>query len=142
MTLGEPMHTVLVADSASIIQFVLERILTKEGYRVFYTKTPRDFIQQTKTLLPDIIFLQAEIGGGKGYRICQYLQRRPDTRNIPIVLTTRMTDTSKFDFESWPGVVRLLRKPLSSRQVLDSVRSLAVRTQELLDEPLTQADAV
>jgi len=123
------MRTVLIADSASIVQFILERILGREGYRIFYTKHPRDFVQQARTLTPDIIFLEAEIAGGRGYRVCEYLHRRPETREIPIILTTRITDATKYDCESWPGVVKLLRKPLSSQQVLEAVSGVPERKQ-------------
>lgn len=118
------LRKVLVGDSASIIQFVLERILSREGYEVHYSKHPRDFIQKAKTLRPDLVFLQAEIAGGRAYRICEYMNRRPETRHIPIVLTTRITDTAKYEFASWPGVREVMRKPLSSQTVLQVVRRL------------------
>ncbi len=134
------MRTVLVADSASIIQFILERILGKEGYRVFYTKHPRDFVHQAQSLSPDVIFLQAEIAGGKGYRICEYLHRRPQTRDIPIILTTRITKTSQFEFESWPGVVAVLRKPLSAARVWQAIGSVPERAELIAED--RQEDAV
>jgi len=121
------MADILIADNASIVQFVLERILGKEGYAVHYTRYPRDLVQMVPTLKPCLIFLEAEIGGGRGYRICEYLARRPETRQIPIVLTTRVTELKACDFESWPGVVRVLRKPLSSQQVLEAVQAHAMR---------------
>lgn len=134
--MGEPMRTVLVADSASIVQFILERILGKEGYRVLYTKHPRDLVHQVQVVNPDVIVLQAEIGGGKGYRICEYLNRRPETRHIPIILTTRITKT--LDFESWPGVVAVLRKPLSAARVWQALGKVP----EAPTETESQADAI
>ena len=115
------MRQILIADSASIVQFVLDRILGKEGFVVHYTKHPRDFVQQVQSVKPEIIFLEAEIGGGRGYRICEFLARRAETRGIPIILTTRVSDLQKYDFENWPGVVKVLRKPLSSQSVLEAV---------------------
>ncbi|MCB1050109.1 MAG: response regulator [Acidobacteria bacterium] len=121
------MRNILIADSASIVQFVLDRILGKEGYVVHYTKHPRDFVQQVQSVQPDLIFLEAEIGGGRGYRICEYLARRPETKGIPIVLTTRVADPDQYDFNHWPGVIKVLRKPLSSQQVLEVVQQLPER---------------
>lgn len=132
------MRTILVADSASIVQFILERILGKEGYRVLYTKHPRDFVQQAQTLAPDVIFLQAEIAGGKGYRLCEYLSRRPHTRDIPIILTTRITKATRFDFDTWPGVVATLRKPLSAARVLEALEKLPQPRSK--EDSLPQAD--
>jgi CheY-like chemotaxis protein len=132
------MADILLADNASIVQFVLERILGKEGYAVHYTRYPRDLVQLVQTLKPCLIFLEAEIGGGRGYRICEYLARRPETRQIPIVLTTRVTDLKAGEFESWPGVVRVLRKPLSSQQVLEAVQAHAKGAVDRSADPRSQ----
>ena len=118
------MRKVLVADSANITHFMLERILGKEGYQIVYVKYPRDLVVQVKEILPDVIFLEPEISGGKGKKIVEYLHRQPETRGVPIVLITRITDTSRYNMDNWPGVHRLIRKPLNSAKVMEAVSSL------------------
>ena len=119
------MRKILVADSANITHFVLERILGQEGFQVFYVKYPRDLVAQLRDVSPDILFLEPEISGGKGRKIVEYLARQVDL-DIPIVLITRITDSARYQMDSWPGVHRLLRKPLNSEKVLEAVHSLAL----------------
>lgn len=118
------MRKVLVADSANITHFMLERILGKEGFQVIYVKYPRDLVVQVREILPELIFLEPEISGGKGKKIVEYLHRQPETRGVPIVLITRITDTARYNMDQWPGVHRLIRKPLSSEKVMEAVSSI------------------
>ncbi len=117
------MLKVLVADSASITHFVMERILGRDGHKVFYVKYPRDLINQIRELRPDLLFLEPEISGGKGRKIVEYLARQVDI-SVPIVLITRISDSAKYQMDTWPGVHRLLRKPLNSNKVLEAVSSI------------------
>ena len=134
------MRKVLVADSANITHFMLERILGKEGFKVLYVKYPRDLISQVKDMAPDVIFLEPEISGGKGKKIVEYLVRQPETRSIPIILITRITDTNKYKMDLWPGVHQVIRKPLSSEKVLEAVQGIAFPDTKDLDNLFRQSD--
>ncbi len=118
------MLKVLVADSANITHFMLERILGREGYEIVYVKYPRDLVVRVREVAPDLIFLEPEISGGKGRKIVEYLARQPETARVPIILITRITDTNKYNMDAWPNVHRLIRKPLSSEKVLEAVGNL------------------
>jgi len=113
------MRRVLVCDSASIVQFVLQRYLKDDEIEVDYVKTPRDLTRYLENCRPDGIFLEAEISGGKGRFVCDFLTRKADTRGVPIILSTRLTesDIRIHDLESWPSVRAVIRKPLSSDKV-------------------------
>ncbi len=117
------MRKILVADSANITHFVLERILGKEGNKVYYVKFPRDLIAQIRDIRPDVLFLEPEIAGGKGRKIVEYLARQVDMA-IPIILITRISDSARCQMASWPGVHRLIRKPLNSEKVMEAVTSI------------------
>ncbi len=118
------MRKALVADSTHVTQFMLERILSKEGYELQYVKFPRDLLDKIKEYRPDVLFLEAEISGGKGLRIAEYLSKRSDLSHIPIILITRIPDPSRYEMGQWPGVHCVVRKPLSSGKVLDAVDSI------------------
>ncbi len=118
------MRKILVADSANITHFMVERILGKEGFTVYYVKHARDVSAQINQIMPDILILEPEISGGKGRKICEYLARRPETNHIPIILATRVTDTAKYNMDKWPGVQAILRKPFKTDLVLATVAEL------------------
>jgi len=115
---------VLVADSANITHFMLERILGREDREIVYVKYPRDLVVRIREVMPDLIFLEPEISGGKGQKIVEYLARQVETERVPIILITRITDTGKYNMEDWPNVHRLIRKPLSSEKVMEAVSSI------------------
>ena len=117
------MRRVLVCDSAAIVQFVLQRYLKDDEVEVGYAKTPRDLVRLIHTFKPDAIFLEAEISEGKGRTLCDFLNRKPATKGVPVILSTRLAevDTVSHQLESWPGVVALIRKPLSCDKVKKAV---------------------
>ncbi|PIE91321.1 MAG: hypothetical protein CR997_01480 [Acidobacteria bacterium] len=117
------MHRVLVCDNAAIVQFVLQRYLKNDDCEVGYAKTPRDLVRIIDSYKPDVLFLEAEISEGKGRYLCEFLSRRPSTKGIPIILSTRLseTTTTTFNMESWPGVVALIRKPLLGGKVKKAI---------------------
>lgn len=119
------MRKILLADPASITLFVFERHLRALDVRIDYVRYPRDLIAQARDRMPDVIFLDPEImPGGRGRKIVDYLARRPETRQIPIVLITRMTENSIRDMSQWPGVAGLLRKPLHHRKLLEILETV------------------
>ncbi|CAM2068347.1 Response regulator [Sulfidibacter corallicola] len=136
------MRKILVADSANITHFMVERILGKEGFTVFYVKHARDISGQINQIMPDILFLEPEISGGKGRKICEYLARRPETNHIPIILVTRVTDTNKYNMLNWPGVQGILRKPFKTDIVLEAVQRLNLANTADFENLERESDAV
>lgn len=136
------MNKALVADTTSVLQFVLERILTKEGFEIYYVRHVRDLLIQIKMVLPDVLFLEAEMHHGKGRQICDFLNSRPETRHLPIILTTRIPDPERHDMANWPGVHGVLRKPLNSAKVKALVNQIDFGTTADLMELFRESDAV
>lgn len=133
------MPKVLVADSANITHFMLERILGKEGCDIVYVKYPRDLVVRVREIQPDVIFLEPEISGGKGKKIVEYLARQPETLHVPVVLITRITDTAKYKMSEWPNVHRLIHKPLNSEKVLEAVQTIPIQSRS---QDMGRADAI
>ena len=127
------MRKVLVADSANITHFAIERILNREGWEVHYVKYPRDLIGQLRNLKPDVLFLEPEISGGKGRKIVDYLASQVDI-TLPIVLITRITDSDKYQMADWPGVHEIIRKPLNSDKVIHAISSINFQAVQLREK--------
>ena len=119
------MQKVLVADSANITHFVLERMLGKEGFKVFYVKYPRDLVAQIRDIQPDILFLEPEISGGMGKKILEFLAGKVDI-SLPIILITRMI-SDRTSMKKWPGVQGIIHKPLNSEKVLEAIGALQLQ---------------
>ena len=134
------MPKILVADSANITHFMMVRILDQRGHQIYYVKYPRDLISQSKEIMPDVIFLEPEISGGKGKQIVEYLAKQPETRHIPIILITRITETSKYKMDEWPGVYAVLRKPLKSEGVITALEKVPIARVQDFDKLSRQLD--
>ena len=120
------MRKILVADSANVTQFVLERILGQNDFQVLYVKYARDLVVQVKEIMPDLIFLEPEISGGKGQKIVEFLSRQPETMHIPIILITRIADTKKHLMDQWPNVRGVIRKPLKSARIKELIERVEI----------------
>lgn len=139
---GTTLQKVLVADTSSIIQFALERILGRQGYQIHYVRHVRDLISQAREVMPDVIFIEAEISRSHGRKVCEYLHNQANTRGIPIILMTRIADPSKYNMQQWPGVQALLRKPLSTDRVLSAIEGVEKQIEQPQEDKDRRADAV
>jgi DNA-binding NtrC family response regulator len=139
---GTTLQKVLVADSSSIIQFALERILGRQGFDIHYVRHVRDLIAQAREVMPDIIFMEAEISRSHGRKVCEYLHNQANTRGIPIILMTRIADPTKYNMQQWPGVRALLRKPLSTDRVHIALENVTKQTEQHEADTDRRADAV
>lgn len=118
------MFRILVCDSASIIQFVLQRYLSDQGVEIDYAKAPRDMIECLREKDYHLAFIEAEISGGRGKRVCEFLAKNAKTSKIPIILSTRLSEEHLNDLKQWPNVRYVVKKPLSFQKVLDAIEEI------------------
>ena len=71
---------------------MLEALLTDEGYRVTLACDGEEALAAVALERPDLILLDILMPKVDGYEVCRRLKSDPDTRLVPIVLVTGLTD--------------------------------------------------
>ena len=116
---------VLIAEDDSATREMFRRILVKEGWTVTEAENGRIALDSVADNIPNLILLDLMMPEMDGFQFIHELRRRPEYRQIPIVVITAM-DLTPMDHLQLNGYVeQILQKGSYSRDdLLREVRDL------------------
>ncbi|WP_428155872.1 ATP-binding response regulator [Desulfococcus sp.] len=129
-----PPMILIVDDLLENIQ-LLTCILHREGYRISFATSGVGLPEIAGDLRPDLILLDIEMPGIKGYEVCRRLKRGKETREIPVIFISahwRMPEDVVKGFKV--GASDYITRPFSRAELLARLRNnlaLKFRTGEL-----------
>ena len=116
--------TILVADDESHILNVVSLKLRNAGFRVVTASDGQEAFTIAQQEKPNLLITDYHMPGMSGLELCRALKSSPDTSNIPaIMLTARGYHLEPRDTEQ-SGILRMLSKPFSPRQLLTTVNEI------------------
>jgi len=87
---------ILVVDDSPTERYVLNELLTSNGYQVITAENGEEGIAKARSELPDLILMDVVMPGLNGYQATRTLTRDPTTRSIPVIVcTTKGQETDK-----------------------------------------------
>jgi len=113
-----PRGTVLTIDDDSAVLELLERCLTKEGYRVVQAKSGAEGLRLAAELRPSAITLDVVMPEMDGWQVLRSLKTDPKLSDTPVVIVT-MTDDMAQGFAL--GAADFLVKPVDRTRLLEIV---------------------
>jgi putative two-component system response regulator len=134
-----PQRILIVDDNPDNI-FLSRELLSSRGYEVVTATNADAALAAIQAQHPDLILLDVIMPGRSGYEICRELKENPDTRLIPIVMITGLTDMESKVRGIEAGADDFLNKPIFPEELFARVRSL-LKMKEFTDE-LENAEAV
>jgi GAF domain-containing protein/CheY-like chemotaxis protein/anti-sigma regulatory factor (Ser/Thr protein kinase) len=123
--------TVLVIDDEAAVRDLMQRFLTKEGFRVVTAQGGEEGLQRARELRPDAITLDVMMPGMDGWAVLSALKAAPDLAEIPVVMLT-IVDDRNLGYAL--GASDYLTKPI------DRERLTAVLKQHRRDRPVLVVD--
>ncbi len=111
-------HTILTVDDDEGVITLFQRYLEKQGYKVAGMTTGEGVVETAKRLKPYAITLDVIMPGKDGWQIIQELRADPETRDIPIIVCSIMSDADK---GLSMGVADYLVKPVTEQDLLDAL---------------------
>lgn len=128
-------YTVLAVDDNLLNLKLIEKALTKEGYRVFSSDNGPDARKTALEEKPDLILLDIEMPGENGFDVIEKLKDDPATNSIPVLFLTGVSEVEAklkgFDL----GAQDYITKPFHPQEVLARVRihlKLSIATNSLI----------
>jgi two-component system alkaline phosphatase synthesis response regulator PhoP len=122
--MGNMNKTILVADDESHILHVVSLKLRNAGYRVVTARDGQEALELAEQEKPDLIITDYHMPQLSGLELCQKLKQQASTCGIPaIMLTARGYHLEPEDTEK-SGILRMLSKPFSPRQLLATVNEV------------------
>ncbi|MBI3244730.1 MAG: response regulator [Chloroflexi bacterium] len=87
-------HTVLVIDDDPAVRDLIDRFLSKEGFRVVSAANGADGLQLARRLHPEAITLDVMMPGMDGWSVLAALKADPELAAIPVIILTIMENQS------------------------------------------------
>jgi len=119
--------TVLVADDESHILNVVSLKLRNAGYHVVTARDGAEALELAQMETPSLLITDYHMPQLSGLELCQRLRQNPATAAIPaILLTARGYDLDPAETQR-SGILALIAKPFSPRQLLTIVNEVLAR---------------
>ena len=121
--------TILVADDETHILHVVSLKLRNAGFRVLTARDGQEALEMAQHEHPDLLITDYHMPQLSGLELCQLLKQDARTNDIPaIMLTARGYHLEPRDTEE-SGILRMLSKPFSPRQLLATVTEVLGQSQ-------------
>lgn len=120
-------HRVLVVDDEPDITALVAYHLAKAGYRVSTAANGRDALNAASEERPDVVVLDVMLPGVGGYDVLSELRRRPETRDVGVILLTARRDEPDRIQGLSLGADDYLTKPFSPAELVLRVQALLRR---------------
>jgi PAS domain S-box-containing protein len=109
---------ILIIDDDLITLDILVNYLQKSGYRVVVAEDGQSALERVNHVRPDLILLDIMLPELDGFEVCQHLKENEETRDIPVIFITALSDSKDKVRGFELGAVDYITKPLHYHEVL------------------------
>jgi signal transduction histidine kinase len=121
-------ETILIVDDTPANLGVLVETLSVAGYQLMVAEDGEEALAQTLRIQPDLILLDVMMPGIDGFETCRRLKARTETRDIPVLFMTALSETSDKVKAFAAGAVDYISKPIEHEEALARISThLAIR---------------
>jgi two-component system, OmpR family, alkaline phosphatase synthesis response regulator PhoP len=122
-------HRVLLCDDEVHILRAAEFKLTRAGYEVRCATNGLEAWEEIQRQKPDVLITDCQMPRLDGIGLCQRIRQCDETRDIPVfMLTAKGYELSHRDLQDELGILAVIAKPFSPRELLQRVDEVCGRT--------------
>jgi len=115
-------HTILVVEDDDDIRSLAELLLAGSGYATIPARSGEDGIRLLEQHPVDLVLLDINLPGIKGWEVCRQLRADPRFTQLPILVFT--AQNARQDQGNWELVNGCINKPFERDVFLAAVASL------------------
>ena len=115
---------ILIVDDEEKNIRLLKAMLLSEKYQIFAASSGEEALKSVTTVNPDLILLDVMMPGINGFDVCRKLKRAEETKIIPIVMVTALSDKEHRLKALEAGADEFLSKPVDRSELTVRVKSL------------------
>ncbi len=117
------MKKILIIDDFPDNVFLLQDRLEKEGFDIIKAYQGEMGIQKAVEELPDLILLDIMMPDISGYDVCKILTAKDETKHIPIILLTALTEADSIKQGLQAGAFDYIKKPFNRIELIARINS-------------------
>lgn len=115
---------ILVVDDAKHHLYLLESILSFEGYSVFTSDDPKKALIMLEEIEVDLILLDIMMPDLDGFQVLDILYKNPNHKDIPVIILSAKSDPKVIQKAIKLGAQDYIVKPVNVRDVQNKVKSI------------------
>ena len=109
---------VLIVEDIPTNIKVLVDLLDESGFNISVAKSGESALEKVQKISPDLILLDVMMPGIDGFETCQRLKANPQTKDIPVIFMTALSDPVDKVKGLQLGAVDYITKPIQHEEVL------------------------
>lgn len=117
-------HKILIADDDRGFVEMLKERLEVAGYDIVYVYEGIRTVEMAHKEHPDLILLDWLMPAGKGNTVLGFLAKKDDTRHIPVIILTGVSEPGLDEKAAALGAKAVIRKPYDSKQLLQTIEDV------------------
>ena len=131
---------ILAVDDTPASLKLLSDILKAEGYEVRSAISGELALHAASVQPPELILLDISMPGMSGFEVCQQLKKQPQTRDVPVIFVSAMSETLEKLKGFELGAVDYVTKPYQREELMARVHThlelhrLRNRLEEMVEE--------
>ena len=122
---------ILVVDDLEDNLFLLQTILTEEGFEVDVAKNGKLALAKIEAMPPDIVLMDAMMPGMNGYETTRRIRQNKNLPFMPILLITAYLDANAAQGLEL-GANDFIRKPIEYDELMARIKS-SLRFKEMMN---------
>jgi DNA-binding response OmpR family regulator len=117
------MKKILIIDDSPDSVFLLQDRLEREGFEITKAYNGEMGIQKAVGEKPDLILLDVMMPDISGYDVCKVLSSKEETKLIPIILLTALTEADNLQQGLLSGAFDYIKKPFNRTELIARINS-------------------
>ena len=113
--------TILVVDDVATNVMLVQAILRKEGYSILTTDSGAKALRIVSEKHPNLILLDIMMPEMDGYEVLQHLKGNPDTKDIPVIIMSALSDMQSIVKGYQLGALEYVTKPFQRDELVKRV---------------------
>ena len=119
---------ILVIEDSDSIRHMIEALVSARGHEVEAVSTGAKGIDAAMARPPEVILLDLHLPGAfDGFAVCRALREVDETRQVPIIIISAMTDDESKERALEAGASAFYTKPFSPTALLKELESVPAR---------------
>lgn len=128
MTGSAARPTILIVEDEAPLLTLMRYNLEKQGFAVEEATDGQEALLRVAEARPDLILLDWMLPAMSGLEVCRQLRRRPNTRDLPIIMVTARTEDQDAVRALDTGADDYIAKPFAMESLLARIRALLRRS--------------